>query len=303
MAVERNPWGTPPSPHDAPRALRPALLKRGRGSQDWPRAVALTVLWLGAILWILPVLWMFSTSVKPESLVIAPVPQWLPPKVTWENYARAVTRAPLFQWIVNSALTSGLATLITLALDSMAAYAFARLRFPGRDLLFTTVLATLMVPAQVTLVPMYLLFNEAGLLNTYWAVILPHGARALGVFLLRQFMLGLPYELEDAARVDGASRYVIFTRVILPLSRPALAALAIFTFVWTWNDFTWPLISLTSQALYTLPVGLSTLVGYYARDYGMLMAGATIASLPMLVVFLLFQKQFIEGVSFTGLKG
>lgn len=285
--------GSPPRRRSAGRLAAP----------DWQRCAGLLVLAVGAGLWILPALWMLSTSIRPERLVVTPVPQWIPPVVTLENYARVITKAPLLQWMWNSAISSGVATLLTSALDAMAAYAFARLRFRGRDALFLLVLATLMVPAQVTLVPLYLLFKQAGALNTYLAVTLPHGARALGVFLLRQFMLGIPAELEDAARVDGASRYRIFTRVIVPLSRPALAALAIFTFVHTWNDFTWPLIALTSKDLYTLPVGLSTLVGYYSRDYGMLMAGATIASLPILAAFVVFQRQFIEGVSFTGLKG
>jgi multiple sugar transport system permease protein len=185
----------------------------------------------------------------------------------------------------------------------MAAYAFARLKFPGRDLIFSVVLATLMVPGQVTIIPLYLFFNDIYLLDTYSAVILPRVAAAIGVFMLRQFFLGIPKDLEDAARIDGCSRYSIFVRIILPLARPAMAALAIFTFVWSWNDFMWPLIALPSKEMYTLPVGISTLVGYYARDWGMQMAGAFIASAPVLVLFLFFQREFIQGIAMTGLKG
>ncbi len=263
----------------------------------------LALFWLAAILWIAPVLWMISTSLKPETLVMTLVPQWIPPVVTLENYGRALQKAPILLWFSNSVTIAVLSTGLVLLADAMAAYAFARIRFAGNRLLFVITLCTMMVPSQVTLIPLYLLFNSFNLLNTLVAVILPRAAAAIGVFMLRQFFLGVPVELEDAARIDGCSRYGIFWRIILPLARPAMAALGIFTFVWSWNDYLWPLITLSSKEMYTLPIGIATLVGYFARDYGMLMAGAIIASIPTFIVFLFFQREFIQGITTSGLKG
>lgn len=236
-------------------------------------------------------------------MIVTRVPQWIPRVFTVENYRTALYKAPILRWFLNSALVATASTLLVLLADAMAAYAFARVRFKGSNILFAIVLSTMMVPSQVTIVPLYLFFNQLSLLDTYLAVILPRAASALGVFMLRQFFKGIPVELEEAARIDGCSRYQIFWRIILPLARPALAALGIFTFVWSWNDFMWPLITLSSKEMYTLPIGIATLVGYYARDYGMLMAGAFIASAPVLAVFLLFQREFIRGIALTGIKG
>jgi multiple sugar transport system permease protein len=270
---------------------------------DWKRLLFFVVVWVLAIVWTLPVLWMISTSLKPETMVLTIVPHWIPPTITLENYLRAIQKAPILLWFYNSSVIAVISTLLVLLIDAMAAYAFARIRFTGSRILFIIVLCTMMVPSQVTLVPLYLLFNRLNLLDTFIAVILPRTAAAIGVFMLRQFFIGIPVELEDAARIDGCSRYSIFWRIILPLARPALASLGIFTFVWSWNDYLWPLITLSSKEMYTLPIGLATLVGYFARDYGMLMAGAIIASIPTIIVFLFFQRQFIQGITTTGLKG
>ncbi|TCL58814.1 carbohydrate ABC transporter membrane protein 2 (CUT1 family) [Hydrogenispora ethanolica] len=279
------------------------LLRRSAGRHGWKGLIFLAFLWLAALLWILPVLWMISTSLKPETMVMTLVPQWIPPVVTLENYVRALQKAPIMLWFYNSSVMAVCGTLLVLLVDAMAAYSFARIRFAGSKLLFIITLCTMMVPSQVTLIPLYLLFNRFNLLNTFWVVILPRASAAIGVFMLRQFFLGVPVELEDAVRIDGCSRYGIFWRIILPLARPALAALGIFTFVWSWNDYLWPLITLSSKEMYTLPIGIATLVGYFARDYGMLMAGAIIASIPTLIVFLFFQREFIQGITTSGLKG
>lgn len=264
---------------------------------------AKVLIWMVGILWLLPIIWMISTSVKPENMIVTRVPQWIPPVLTLDNYRTALEKASIFRWLMNSTLIAAITTILVLLIDAMAAYAFARLNFLGRDFMFAVVLATLMVPGQVTIIPLYLFFNDLELLDTYPAVILPRLAAAIGVFMLRQFFLSIPGELEEAARIDGCSRYGIFWRIILPLARPSLTALAIFTLVWSWNDFMWPLIALSSKEMYTLPVGISTLVGYYARDWGMQMAGAFLASAPVLVLFLFFQREFIKGIAMTGLKG
>ena len=261
------------------------------------------LIWVVGVLWLLPIVWMISTSLKPETMIVTKIPQWIPRVVTIENYRTAMEKASIFRWLMNSTLIAVITTVLVLLIDAMAAYAFARLNFFGRDVLFAAMLATLMVPGQVTIIPLYLFFNDLELLDTYPAVILPRIAAAIGVFMLRQFFLSIPGELEEAARIDGCSRYGIFWRIILPLARPSLAALAIFTLVWSWNDFMWPLIALPSKEMYTLPVGISTLVGYYGRDWGMQMASAFLASAPVLILFLLFQREFIKGIAMTGLKG
>lgn len=262
----------------------------------------ITMLLIGLV-WMLPVLWMISTSFKPETMIMESVPRWIPRVFTLKNYSDVLQKADLFRWFFNSVVVAVLATFIVLLINAMAAYAFAKLQFPGRDLLFAITIATMMVPAQVTMIPLFFMLNEASLLNTHFALVLPRLGAAIGVFMLRQFFLSVPKELEEASLVDGCSRYRIFFQIVLPLAKPSLSALGILTFVWAWNDFMWPLIAISSTSMYTLPIGLSTLVGYYGREYGIQMAGAFIATFPVLVVFFIFQKQFIQGVAQTGLKG
>ena len=276
--------------------------KNGKRQRYW-QGFAKILIWIVGILWLLPIIWMISTSLKPETMIVTRTPQWIPRVVTLENYRTAIQKAAIFRWLMNSTLVAVITTILVLLIDAMAAYAFARLEFFGRDVIFAVVLATLMVPGQVTIIPLYLFFNDLDLIDTYPAVILPRMAAAIGVFMLRQFFLSIPVDLEEAARIDGCSRYGIFWRIILPLARPSLTALAIFTLVWSWNDFMWPLIVLPSKEMYTLPVGISTLVGYHGRDWGMQMASSFLASLPVLILFLIFQREFIKGVAMTGLKG
>lgn len=261
-----------------------------------------------AVIWALPLLWVVSSSFKPHFEIVGPVRQWLPQVPTlnnWNNLVDPTGRAVnIFVAFANSTVVAIAATVGALLVCSMAAYAFARLRFPGRGPLFVILLATLMLPFEVILVPLFLQFHRFGLLNSYTALILPHVVSVLGIFLLRQFMLSIPSELEDAGKVDGANTWQVFWHVILPLTRPALATLAIFVFLAAWNDFLWPLIVVSEPEMQTLPLALVTFrSAYTALDYGTVLASVVLAIAPPLVLFLFAQKFVIQGISRSGLKG
>ena len=263
------------------------------------------VLLLFALAMLAPVLWMLSTSFKPEGETVAETIRWIPEHPTTESYRRLFQEAgdfPVGRWFANSLFISLTGTLLVLAVTSMAAYALSRLRFKGRDGLFRVVLSTLMIPAPVVLIPVFVIVTRLGLFDSYPALILPGGASAFGVFLLRQFFLGIPTELEEAAFLDGANHWRVFWQVMLPLCKPALGTLAIFTFIGFWNDFAWPLIVTNDLSMRTLPVGLAIFQGQYVTQYSITMAAAVLASLPMLVAFLIFQKNITEGIAMTGLK-
>ncbi len=258
-----------------------------------------------ALVWLLPLVWIAVTAIKPAPEIIRLPIRWWPVHPTADNFAVALTTnrtASIGRAFFNSTVVAASETVITLAIDAMAGYALARLQFPGRRVVFGIVVASIMVPFQVTLVPLYLMFAQAGWLNTYQALVLPGLSRAFGVFLMRQFFLSLPRDLAEAARIDGASPLLIFTRVALPLVRPALAALGIFTFLRSWNEFTWPLIAISRNDMMTLPVALSRLLGSFFIEYGIVMAGAAVAALPLILVFFVAQRQIIEGVALTGMK-
>jgi multiple sugar transport system permease protein len=261
---------------------------------------------LFALFWLTPGIWALVTSFKITPNILQPVPYWLPVPPTLDQYVgvMAGTRTVSMSVAVwNSALVSIVGTLLTVAICALTAYPLARMRFPGRDLLFGVIVGSMMVPGVITIVPLYLLMVQLGWLNSYQALILPSVASAFGVFLLRQFFLSMPAELEDAARIDGAGSWRIFTALLLPLSKPAMGALALFTFQSHWNEFTWPLIVMTKQDRLTLPVALSLIRGNYASDsFGPIMAGAVVSAIPLLIVFLVANKQIIEGVQFSGLK-
>jgi multiple sugar transport system permease protein len=261
-----------------------------------------------AVIMVAPVVWMLSTSFKPEADVISATPQWIPAHPTVENYKSLfspehLAEFPVARWFLNSLGIASCTTLLVLIIASSAAYAFARLRFRGRDTLFLIVLATMMIPAQVSLIPVFLIVQKLGFFDSYAGIVLPGLAGAFGVFLLRQFFLQIPLELEEAAFLDGAGHLVVFTRIILPLSKPALATLAIFTFIGSWNDFVWPLIVTNNIQLRTLPVGLSIFQGRYTLEYGLTMAAAAVTTAPMIVAFLIFQRRITEGIALQGLKG
>jgi len=258
-----------------------------------------------AALWLIPLVWIALTGLKPEPEIIHLPIRWLPVHPTAENFGTALTTsrtANIGRAFFNSTIVATGETLFTLAIDAMAGYALARLRFRGRAVVFGIIVASLMVPLQITLVPLYLMFEGVGWLNSYQALILPGLSRAFGVFLMRQFFLALPRDLQDAAKIDGAGPFMTFTRVALPLVKPALAALGIFTFLRSWNEFTWPLIAISSNEMMTLPVALARLLGSYRVEYGIVMAGAVASALPLIIVFFLAQRQIIQGVSLTGMK-
>lgn len=261
---------------------------------------------LVAVLWLAPGVWALVTSFKITPRILDPVPFWLPIPATFDQYVTVLAgtrQAALTIAIGNSVLVSVLTTIGTVAVCALTAYPLARMSFPGRDFIFAVIVGSMMVPSVITIVPLYLLMVDLGWLNSYQALVAPSLCSGFGVFLLRQFFLSMPTELEDAARIDGAGSWRIFTSLLLPLSRPALAALALFTFQASWNDFTWPLIVMSRVEQYTLPVALSLLRGNYQADsFGPIMAGAVISAVPLLVVFLVANRHIIEGVQFSGLK-
>jgi multiple sugar transport system permease protein len=269
----------------------------------WRVALSYLVLSAGAVIMILPFVWMLSTSLKTSAAVFVYPPQWLPNPLIWSNYADVVRIMPFFRYILNTAFVAGSVTVLHLVVSSLAAFAFARLRFPGRDRLFLAYLATLMVPGQVTLIPNFLIIKYLGWISTYQALIIPQVFSAFGTFLLRQFFLTIPRDLEDAGRIDGASAFGIYRRIVLPLSGPALATLGVFTFTAQWNNFLWPLIVINDEQMRTLTVGLQALVGEFTVQYPLLMAGSVLSLVPMLVVFLLAQRFFVRGIALTGLAG
>jgi multiple sugar transport system permease protein len=248
---------------------------------------------------------MISTAFKTTADAASPQPQWIPPDPTVGAFTSVLGNdaTPVLRWLLNSVLAAGLQTLLIVVTASMAAYAFARLEFPGKRVLFAIVLATLFVPPVILLIPNYLITSELGWLDTLAAVVVPGAAGAFGVFFLRQFFESLPRELEEAAYLDGASRFRTFRSIVLPLSRPALVTLAILSFLTNWNDFLWPVYVLFSPENQTLPAGLSTLQNANAVRYDLLMAGAVIASVPVLLLYLAAQRYVVEGVSRAGLKG
>jgi multiple sugar transport system permease protein len=275
-----------------------------RRAQPWLHLPML----VAAFLFLAPLLWMISTAFKSPEEIIRGLSalRWLPHPATTENFATVLHKTeefPIWRWTANSVLISTGVTALVLAVDSLAAFAYARLQWRGRDLLFSLLVATMLVPGQVLLIPSYLLIRSLGWFDTYWALIVPAGAGAFGVFLLRQFFRAVPIELEEAARLDGCGPLRVFWHVFLPLSRAPLAALGIFTFLGTWNAFEGPLIFTDSLEMRTLPIGITIFQGRYNIEYGPMMAAATLAAIPVTLAFLLFQKYIIKGISLTGLAG
>lgn len=288
--------GTSPRARVAARHDRRASRRAGRLA-----LYALMVL-VGAVM-LFPFAWMVATSLTSDAKLFATPPQLIPSPAVPGNYARIAEAFPIWRFMLNSLGVAAVSTVLQVATSSLAAYAFARLRFPGRDLLFLVYLATLMVPLQVTIVPLFVEMRALGLVDSYPALILPGIASAFGTFLLRQAYLNLPRELEEAAFIDGAGHFTVFRRIVLPLSLPALATFAIFAFMASWNSFLWPLVVTSTQDLFTLPVGLSNLQGRYTTAWNLVMAGATVSVIPILVVYVLAQRHVIRGVALSGLKG
>jgi len=284
-------------------ARRPRGAAGSHIGEPRPRAWLYVVLGLGLVLVVTPFVWMALGALKTEGELRANPPTWLPREATWDNFRELFTRLDFPQFFANSVGVALAVTLGNLLFCSMLGYAFAKIDFWGRRWLFRLVLATLMIPGMVTLVPLFVLVSNLGMVNTYWGLILPFLAGPFGVFLMRQFMLGIPDELIDAARVDGAGELRIFARVVMPLCKPALATLAILTFLASWNNFLWALVVASTEDMYTLPVALALYsVGQNSTRYGLLLAGAVVVVVPVLLVFLALQRHFVQGLATTGLK-
>ena len=267
------------------------------------KATAYILLTLGALVMIIPFVWMLSTSLKDQQQLFAWPPSWLPNPFVWKNYTDVWTRInfSLYGW--NTIKITLAVTLGRLILCSMAGYGFARMKFPGRDALFLITLATMMIGSQITIVPNFIIMRTLGLVDTHFGVILPQLADGFAIFLMRQFFLTFPYELEDAAKLDGCNPLMFYMRILIPNSKPIMATLAVMTFQGVWNDFLWPLVMLTSPAKRTLAVGLSYLVGQYTTRWDLQMAGSVLTVLPILVLYFVLQKYFVQSIKMTGLKG
>jgi multiple sugar transport system permease protein len=273
--------------------------------------IALTLaLGVLAVVWLLPIVWVVVTSFKVTADIVKLPPEWIPWPATLDHYHEVLLSssrtARIGRAFINSLVVALGTVAIVVVTSAMTAYPLARLRFPGRNLVFTLLVGSLMIPNAVVLVPQYVLVQRLGWLSTYQGLIVPEAATtfAFGVFLLRQFFLTMPGELEDAARIDGANAWQVFTRVVLPLSQPVLAALAIFAFRSAWNDFLWPLIAVNRPEMFPLPVALALLRSAYSSEsYGPIMAGAALSAVPLLVVFVVANRRIVEGVRLSGLKG
>jgi len=256
-----------------------------------------------------PIIWMVSTALKPEGQILSATPHWIPQTLTLENFQRVLAKYAFLRWMANSVVVAVVATAIVVAIDAMAGYALARFSFPGRGIIYDVIISMLLVPIQVTVIPLFLIFAQVRMLDTFQALILPTTANVTGVFLMRQFFLGIPAELEEAARIDGAGDLQVFARVVLPLSRPAMAAVAALTFVSSWNNFLWPLIATSSDRARTLPVGIAQYMGAQAGTsgsapaFGPPLASAVMATAPALLAFFLLQRYFTQGITTTGIKG
>jgi multiple sugar transport system permease protein len=260
------------------------------------------VLLLGAVAALAPLVWMVSASLMPTGEANSFPPRFLPSRLTLLHYRELFTRLNLERAFASSLIVSLATTAVSLLFNSMAGYAFAKLRFPGRDRLFGTLVTAMVIPAPIAMLPLFLLLRSLGLVNSYAGVVLPATATILGVFLIRQFARGIPDDFIDAARLEGAGELEIYRRIVLPVLRPVLTTLGIVTFLATWNDFIWPLIVLTDERRYTLPVALASLVGEHVQDTELMMAGSVLTVLPVLLLFLGLQKQYIEGITLGGLK-
>lgn len=268
------------------------------------KALVHLLLITGSLMFSIPFLWMLSTSLKAPGDVLIQPPRWIPNPIMWSNYSQAWTVVPFGQFLKNTCIITGFSVIGHVVSSSLVAYGFSRLQFPTRDFLFFLLLGTMILPMQVTMIPLYLIFFELGWLNTFKPLIVPaFFGSAFYIFLLRQFFMSLPKELDDAAVIDGCSTFGIYWRIILPLAKPALATVAVFSFIYNWNDFLRPLIYLTSMEKMTVAVGLRLFQGYHSTEIHLMMAASTLALIPIIVTFFFAQKYFIQGIALTGIKG
>ncbi|MCC6674021.1 MAG: carbohydrate ABC transporter permease [Thermomicrobiales bacterium] len=280
------------------QGARPGLLTASSAY----RVAIYTILIVAAFISLLPFGYVVSTSFKSTMALFAYPPDWLPDQPTLDNYRNLLHRYPFWRWLLNSFIVAGSVTAIKLVFDSMAGYAFAKMRFPGREALFLVVLISLMVPFASLLIPTFIIIRELGMLNTYWGLILPGLASPIGVFMMRQFIESLPSDLENAARLDGCSEFQIYRKVILPLIKPGLVVLGVFTFMVQWTSYLWPLVVVTKPEMATLTVGARSLTSTFTQDWGLNSAAAILSMLPMIIVFIFLQRYFIAGSIAGALK-
>lgn len=291
-AVETRPPAPAARRSTAPRSERMTV---GR----W---VVWALLVCGGLIMFFPVYWVFVTAISPGGLAQTSGFSLWPHRFNLDIFKQAFAEQPIKTWMINSLVIAVASVLISVFISLLAGYAFAKYRFRGRNALFGLMLLTIMVPIQVVVVPEFVIISKLGLVNSNWSVILPSAAQAISIFMARQFLVAVPDELIEAARVDGTSELQIFLRVVLPMSGPLIAVLTILTFVWRWNDFVWPLVALQTPDKFTLSVGLNSLNGAFAHPWDQVMAVTLISMIPVIVVFLVFQKQFVQGISESGLK-
>jgi ABC-type glycerol-3-phosphate transport system permease component len=286
------------------RVLAPAVAPRtnARTQARLSRISLYVGLTLGAMLVLMPYVWMVSTSLKPEADVFQVGLNPLPREIRWQNYTDVWRQYPLGRWLANTLLVASVETISTVITSVLAGFAFARLRFWGRDTLFYLYLAAMMVPIQVTLIPSFIIVRQLGLLNSYEGIAIIHLVQFSGVFLMRQFLLNIPSDLEDAARIDGCSWFRVLWQIVLPISMPAVAALSILAFTAGWNDFLWPLVVINKPDIMTIVVGLASMRSE-ATPWGQLMAATTISAIPLTIIYVVFQRWFTEGITMSGLKG
>ena len=256
-----------------------------------------------ALLFLLPFVQMFLASVSPAKELVTFPPPLIPSRITFDGFIGLFTESDVVRWLINTIIVSGVAIVSHLVLCSLAGYGFARLQFYGRNVGMFTILATIMIPVQLLFIPTYILFARVGLLGGLGAAIVPWLSTAFGIFLMRQFFLSLPKELEESGMIDGANRLQVFLRIVLPLARPALATLAIFTLLGSWNDLVWPLIAINNDHAFTIQLGLANFQGTRRTQWSLLMAGNVVATLPLIIFFLAAQRQFVATMTFSGLKG
>lgn len=272
--------------------------------RDWRRPLARLLLYLillvGGLMMVFPFVWMIISSLKDAAHIYSL--SLIPPNPSMANYREVLNETPFVRWFANSLLVAVVTTASVAFFDSLVGYVLAKFTFPGRQVIFLVILSTLMVPTEMLVIPWYVLAINLHWTNSYWGIMFPGVISAFGIFLMRQYMMSIPNDLLDAARIDGASEFRIFWEVVMPLCRPALAALGIFTFTYQWDDFFWPLIIITSEELRTLPLGLALFVVKNRTAWDLLMAGSVIATVPVLIVFLFFQRHFIRGIAVTGMK-
>jgi multiple sugar transport system permease protein len=275
----------------------------GLSKRQIANGATLVLLIILAILWLVPLLWAIDTSLKPEGETTAIPVSWLASHFTLDAYITTFTTSNIPRWYFNSFLTSAIISAATVFLASLAAFAFSRIPFRGKNILFWVILAGIMVPGQILIIPLFTQMQAFNMVDTYWGIILPQIASPIAVFIFKQFFDGIPHELEEAAVMDGASRLRVYWQIWMPLARPAIAAVAIFAFVISWNNFIWPFVVITGNDMMTIPVGLATVQTSFGIRYAQIMATAVLGGIPVLIVFLFFQRQIVQGIAGTGLKG